>query len=400
MALSKSIVFSGVSMDKRRIDLFLPGSESSLTNQEDALCGCHNALGFYPQEHFKEMLSRERKRTERSRKPFILALIDVEKLLRDFSHKRRLKLSGAIAVKRIIEALSETVREIDIRGWYEYTKRIGVIFPEVSELNTEIILQRINHVLQRVLGYRAAHTDVIVVKFPIDKDGSGQSELLNSFYPRKVKEGSGSALFFSFKRLLDIAGSLIGIALFSPVFLIVPFLIKITSRGPVFFRQNRVGYRGEIFTFYKFRSMYVNNDDSIHKAYVTDLIKGQVSKEENGVFKIKDDPRVTSIGRILRKTSLDELPQFFNVLKGDMSLVGPRPPIPYETVQYDLWHLRRVIECKPGITGFWQVEGRSQTTFDGMVRMDIRYMKKRSVLFDLKLIFKTPWALFTAKGAY
>jgi lipopolysaccharide/colanic/teichoic acid biosynthesis glycosyltransferase len=390
-----------VSMNKRRIDLLLPGSESPLVlNQGDALCGCHNVLGFFPQEHFKDMLSRERMRTERSKKPFILVLIDIEKLLKDSSKKRRLKLSGAIAVTKVIEALSEVSREIDIRGWYEYAKSIGVIYTEISELSADIILRRIKDVLQVTLGHSFTYVEVLVVKFPIDKDGDEQGVSLNSFYPRKVKEGSESTLFFSFKRLIDITGSLIGITIFSPVFLIVPLLIKITSRGPVFFRQKRVGYGGEIFTFYKFRSMYVNNDDSIHKAYVTGLIKGQVQREENGVFKIKDDPRVTSIGRILRKTSLDELPQFFNVLKGDMSLVGPRPPIPYETDQYDLWHLRRVLECKPGVTGYWQVEGRSQTTFDGMVRMDIRYMKKKSVLFDLRLIFKTPWALFTAKGAY
>jgi len=346
------------------------------------------------------MLSRERMRTERSRKPFILVLIDIEKLLKDSSPQKKLKLSGAIAVTKVIEALSEVSREIDIRGWYEYAKSIGVIYTEISELSADIILRRIKDVLHATLGYSVNHVEVLVVKFPIDKDGDEQGISLNSFYPRKIKEGSESTLFFSFKRLIDIAGSLIGIAIFSPVFLIVPLLIKITSRGPVFFRQKRVGYGGEVFTFYKFRSMYVNNDDSIHKEYVTDLIKGKVQKEENGVFKIKDDPRVTSIGRILRKTSLDELPQFINVLKGDMSLVGPRPPIPYETDQYDLWHLRRVLECKPGVTGYWQVEGRSQTTFDGMVRMDIRYMKKKSVLFDLRLIFKTPWALFTAKGAY
>src|SRR5690606_17207331 len=125
---------------------------------------------------------------------------------------------------------------------------------------------------------------------------------------------------------------------------------------------------GRLFTLYKFRSMHINCDDSIHKEYVSSLITGKVKEpSDGGVFKITNDPRVTRVGRILRKTSLDELPQFFNVLIGNMSLVGPRPAIPYEIEQYDIWHRRRVLESKPGITGIWQVEGRSQTTFDGMV---------------------------------
>ena len=144
--------------------------------------------------------------------------------------------------------------------------------------------------------------------------------------------------------------------------------------------------------------MFINSDETIHKEYVSKLIRGEVSEQK--VYKIRSDPRVTPLGRFLRKTSFDELPQFFNVLWGDMSLVGPRPPIPYETAQYDLWHLRRIMENKPGITGFWQVEGRSSTTFDGMVRMDLKYSRKQSVLFDLKLILKTPLSLLTTRGAY
>jgi lipopolysaccharide/colanic/teichoic acid biosynthesis glycosyltransferase len=145
--------------------------------------------------------------------------------------------------------------------------------------------------------------------------------------------------------------------------------------------------------------MYLNNDSEIHRQYVRNLIAKKLD-EGNGAFKIKNDPRVTRIGRILRKSSLDELPQFLNVLRGEMSLVGPRPPIPYEFEHYLLWHRRRVLETKPGITGEWQVYGRSRTTFDEMVRMDLRYIRKQSVSLDLKILLKTPLAVISGDGAY
>jgi lipopolysaccharide/colanic/teichoic acid biosynthesis glycosyltransferase len=226
---------------------------------------------------------------------------------------------------------------------------------------------------------------------------SESSEEMRVFYREETSQKKKLPLIV--KRAVDIVGSLIAIVLLLPLFIIIAMVIKMGSPGPVFFKQTRVGEHGELFTFLKFRSMYANNNDSIHKEYVSRLIRGN-AENNGGVFKITDDPRVTSIGKIIRRTSLDELPQFFNVLFGSMSLVGPRPPIPYETSQYDLWHFRRIMECKPGITGLWQVEGRSQTTFDGMVRMDIEYIKKQSFLLDFKLIMKTPLALLSAKGAY
>jgi lipopolysaccharide/colanic/teichoic acid biosynthesis glycosyltransferase len=147
--------------------------------------------------------------------------------------------------------------------------------------------------------------------------------------------------------------------------------------------------------------MYTNNDTSIHREFVTKLIKNQIEGNENdpGAYKIKDDPRITAIGKIIRKTSLDELPQFINVLKGDMSLVGPRPPIPYEIENYRVWHTRRVLDMKPGITCFWQVQGRSTTTFETMVRMDINYFRTWSLWLDLKLLVLTPLSVIRARGA-
>jgi lipopolysaccharide/colanic/teichoic acid biosynthesis glycosyltransferase len=178
-----------------------------------------------------------------------------------------------------------------------------------------------------------------------------------------------------------------------------------TTPGPIIFKQTRFGKKGVHFQFYKFRSMYWNTDDQLHREYVTNLIKGNLEKINQGdkeapLFKIVSDSRVTRIGRIIRRTSIDELPQFLNVLKGEMSLVGPRPPLDYEVQKYEPWHLRRVLEVKPGITGLWQVGGRSTTSFDEMVRLDLRYAKNWSLWLDLKIIFKTAKAVFGLKGAW
>jgi lipopolysaccharide/colanic/teichoic acid biosynthesis glycosyltransferase len=149
--------------------------------------------------------------------------------------------------------------------------------------------------------------------------------------------------------------------------------------------------------------MRVNNDAAIHREYVAQFISGKAELHSNGnrgVFKITQDPRVTAVGRFLRKTSLDELPQLINVLIGDMSLIGPRPPIPYEFERYDLWHRRRVVETRPGITGLWQVSGRSRTSFDEMVRLDLLYTKNWSLWLDFKILAETPRAVLSGDGAY
>ncbi|PYM32812.1 MAG: UDP-phosphate galactose phosphotransferase [Candidatus Rokuibacteriota bacterium] len=196
---------------------------------------------------------------------------------------------------------------------------------------------------------------------------------------------------------MDVGGSALALIILSPIFLAIAVAIKMSSPGPVLFRQKRVGHYGVPFTFLKFRSMHSTNDPQIHREYVTRLIAGNVdskvsANDTNGVYKITDDPRVTRVGRFLRKTSLDELPQFLNVLRGEMSMVGPRPPIPYE--------LEALLEVKPGITGLWQVNGRSRLRFDDMVRLDLRYAKGWSPWLDLKILLQTPRAVFSGDGAY
>jgi len=204
---------------------------------------------------------------------------------------------------------------------------------------------------------------------------------------------------------MDIAGSLAALILCGPLFVLIALAIKLTSKGPILFKQERVGRYGSRFTFLKFRSMECDNDSRIHREYVKRFIAGEAdqargSHTQDVVYKIQDDPRVTRVGKFLRKTSLDELPQFINVLKGDMSLVGPRPPIPYELEGYQIWHRRRVLESKPGITGLWQVNGRSRLKFDDMVRLDLQYAKTWSLWLDIKILLRTPRVVLFGAGAY
>ena len=211
-----------------------------------------------------------------------------------------------------------------------------------------------------------------------------------------------SDLYLLSKRLMDVVVAAILLALLSPVMLIVWLCVRLDSPGPVLFRQTRVGKNGEHFTFYKFRSMRHNADPEIHKRYVEALIKSQAPAEgstpNQTMYKLVNDPRITRIGHFLRKTSLDELPQLFNVLRGDMSLVGPRPSIPYEVQAYQEWHRKR-LAALPGITGWWQVNGRSLIPFDEMVQMDIDYISQQSILFDLQILFLTIPVVLFGRGA-
>ena len=205
------------------------------------------------------------------------------------------------------------------------------------------------------------------------------------------------------KRASDILISLFALLILSPVFLMVSLLIKRGSRGPVVFRQERVGMDGRIFLCYKFRTMYTDADETLHREAYQKNIKGgpeaNFGHGKNPVYgKVKDDPRVTKFGYRLRRSSLDEVPQLFNVLKGDMSIVGPRPPIPYEVEEYDIWHRKR-LDMKPGITGLWQVSGRNRLTFEEMVRTDLYYIENWSLLLDLKIILLTLPAVVRGDGA-
>lgn len=246
----------------------------------------------------------------------------------------------------------------------------------------------------QMLNLRISSFNGTAISVPMDEVYFGDHDLFSN-YLLTVKK--------CIKKAMDIAGALMALVLSLPIMAAVAIAIKATSKGPVLFKQIRVGYKGKCFIFFKFRTMMAHNKDKAHKAYVRKLINGQADQinmgtKENPCFKIKNDPRVTSIGRYLRRTSLDELPQLLNVLKGDMSLVGPRPPIPYEVSEYQKWHQRRVLDVKPGITGLWQVSGRNRTSFDEMVRLDIKYAENWSLKLDLYIILKTVLVMFKADG--
>jgi len=187
------------------------------------------------------------------------------------------------------------------------------------------------------------------------------------------------------KRAIDILGSLVALLLLSPLFVLVALFIRIVSTGPVLFRQKRVGYLGRVLTMWKFRTMHVNADATLHRNYLQELIHNEnvMTKLDNG-----RDPRIIPFGHLIRATGIDELPQLINVLLGDMSLVGPRPCLPYEAYEYHPWQMRR-FDAVPGLTGLWQVSGKNRTTFKEMMRLDIGYARKRSFLLDLMIVLKT-----------
>jgi len=203
------------------------------------------------------------------------------------------------------------------------------------------------------------------------------------------------------RRLVDIVFALTLILLFSPILIGLTLAIRLDSRGPALFRQRRVGYLEREFTLFKFRSMRIDADPQSHQEYVTALIKGEGANSNGGresLYKLAVDNRITGVGRWIRRWSLDELPQLFNVVRGDMTLVGPRPAIPYEVAEYPSWYRER-FAVRPGLTGYWQVSGRSERTYEEMVRLDIEYAKRRSLGLDLSILLKTPWVVLSRKGA-
>jgi len=206
--------------------------------------------------------------------------------------------------------------------------------------------------------------------------------------------------YLRMKRIVDVVLTLLLAIPLCIVFVLIAVVIRLDSKGPVLFRQKRVGLNGEEFLFYKFRSMYVDTDENVHRNAITQYMNGeQLNKRVDTtlLYKLVDDPRITRVGRFLRKTSIDELPQFLNVLRGEMTLVGPRPPLPYEVELYSDRDWLRLCG-KPGLTGIWQVYARSRVDFQTMVDMDIDYLRHQSVWEDLKLVVLTPWVMVTGRG--
>lgn len=309
----------------------------------------------------------------------------------------------------IVPAVLSSIREIDTPGWYKDHTVLGILFVELGSADTPSILgalrTKITTALHGLLAAEeVARIRITLHRFPDDQKDAETALSTQELYPDLVQRDQARKLSHTIKRAIDILGSSMALLVLSPLFLIISLAIKLSSRGPILFHQKRIGRYGIPFTCLKFRSMHVDNDPRIHIDYVRQFISGNVASDAsrtNGhVYKITKDPRLTRVGRLLRKASLDELPQIINVVRGEMSLVGPRPPIPYELEAYDIWHRRRLLEVKPGITGLWQVNGRSRLPFDEMVRLDLRYATRWSLWLDLKILLRTPRAVFSGEGAY
>ena len=377
---------------------FLSGRRILLGSRQSSATGLRSSdgqlLGLTGESIFNRMLCLERKRSERTGERFGLILLDVQALANNIDTR---------AIEKVGIALAQATRDTDIPGWYKTYSTIGVILTALNGTSPNtvkpVILEKVSKALNAQLEpNQVQRIDISIHFFPEEKPESKTPLSADKKLYPDLREGSASLASIA-KRVIDVIGSLLALTLLAPLLLIVSALIRLTSQGPVLFKQRRLGKLGKEFTFLKFRSMYAQNDPEIHKKYVQGLIL-QKNREEDGVYKIRNDPRITPLGRFLRRSSIDELPQLLNVLKGDMSFVGPRPPIPYEFECYELWHRRRVLEAKPGITGLWQVNGRSRTEFDEMVRLDLRYIREQSLWLDIKILVKTPFAVLSGAGAY
>ena len=410
--------------------------------------------GWYTVEEFQNILKREKNRSNRTNLPISYVFME---LIRYTSNTQKIPKKEYLEFLKIfIMLLTNHTRDYDIKTLIDQY-RIAILLIDTSIDGAKAFIEKISQKFFDNFGrngkeeylsilklieissyplyqindsYNIQGTPVVLKKLEFIGNEKSDHNLLSLRQTSdlhlswKLIEPSGSALVvdlpifwkFSFsnkqlfdyellKRMIDVFGSVFGLILFSPLMVLIALMIKISSRGPILFKQKRVGYLGKKFIFLKFRTMYVNSDEIVHKEYVKKLIQGKTEEINNGtedkpLYKLEDDSRITSVGKILRKLSLDELPQFLNVLSGSMSLVGPRPPIQYELEEYKNWHHRRIMEVRPGITGLWQVYGRSRTTFDQMVRLDIQYIRTQSLWLDMKIFLKTPFAMISGKGAY
>ena len=369
---------------------------------EPASVGAHQVFN---EAAFKRMIAIERKRTERSNEAFLLILFEAG------HHHQGLEKAETI-LDGVASALLSSIRETDVIGWHKDRTTLGVVctgLPIRGKAKNSVsgsILNRVTVTLRETL--MSHHFNEVIISFHLfpdewDRSDSG-SPSNRALYPDITSPGIGKRSALVMKRVIDFVGSGSILTLCSPLLLVIALAIKVSSKGPVLFRQERVGQYGKHFTFLKFRSMLVDSDHSIHKEFVTKFIADEAQHQplnENceRPYKLAADKRITRVGKFLRSTSLDELPQLLNVLKGEMSLVGPRPPIPYEVAVYKTWHRRRVLEAKPGITGLWQVTGRSKVKFDEMVRLDLRYSATWSPWLDTKILLQTPLAVIKGTGA-
>jgi lipopolysaccharide/colanic/teichoic acid biosynthesis glycosyltransferase len=353
-----------------------------LTMNQTDLSVYHAQPQIHAPSIFQIIVRRERRRADRDGSTFALAV---------FAATPAPNQNGGI--QEIAGIIQEKMRAIDEIGWLA-PEKLGVLLPATDREGGRMFSRR---VLEAVSAASSVFCDVHV--YPSggmsDRGGDDDSEKASGPESPGASYDGGAAAgvmgeVFSreiprWKRSMDLFGSAVLIILLSPVFLLMSLYIKAVSPGRVIFRQERVGYRGKRFTFLKFRTMRENNDADAHRQHLKELIREGKPMEKLDAGK---DPRIIPGGRIIRKASLDELPQLFNVLRGEMSLVGPRPCIPYEAEEYRRWHTHR-FDVLPGMTGLWQVSGKNRLSFEQMIRLDIAYTDRMSFLIDLKILILT-----------
>ncbi len=354
---------------------------------------------FLPREVFRKIIDRERDRANRTGEVFSMVVVVLPD---NREHQDDLKLLTEILIPR--------VRTIDAVGWVD-SQHVGILLPETNNAGACNFAEKICHGILLV----QTPPKFEVITYPSDKftDPENISTYKHSEKIEHKRKGvplwggwrfakSQRDVDYMFcltrrilKRSFDFLGAAVCLLVFSPLFLAISALIKEVSPGPVFYKQQRIGYAGQPFTFLKFRTMNPGADSHDHQEYLAKLIKSETigNGSEAPMSKLDNDPQIIPLGNLLRKSCLDELPQLINVLRGEMSLVGPRPPIPYEVKEYLSWHRGR-FDAIPGMTGLWQVSGKNKLSFREMVRLDICYARKRSLWLDVKILFRTPLAVF------
>ena len=376
---------------------------------------------FYSKPFLEQRIKEERFRAYRTGSPFSIVLFSPYRFV-SADHKNRKR-----SIDSIVNFLDQETRETDIKGWWD-KKTIAIILLDTLPEDALLLIDKLVHSLQGN-GYGDAQSirkaPFRVIAFPNHRESDDEDnqddkrEKYSKNHSNQKDSNTNPLIKISgcdsptgnslkkhqemIKRSFDILVSLTGLIILSPLLLLCALLIKLDSRGPVFFKQTRVGRDGKFFTFLKFRSMYHNADQEVHKNHVKNLMNHTTGLSPNGhpdekTYKLAEDNRVTWVGKFLRRASIDELPQLINVLKGDMTLVGPRPHPIYEVEQYDLWHKHR-LDTKPGITGLGQIRGRFNTTYEDVYRLDIQYLKRWSLFLDLKILFRTIPIVLSRRGA-
>ncbi len=332
------------------------------------------SIGLYEEPEFHHLVKRERELSDRSGTPFSLVSISVS------------DPDDRIYLQEMIRIVLKRMRAIDEIGWMD-DGHIGILLAGTDGGGSRIFSMDLADTFHRA-GLRPSIT-VFHYPDPLVQQNSEEPEHPDSRDSFAPSPDDLQEIFATtvprWKRMLDLIGGATGVLLFSPLFLLWPLYLAIVSPGPVFFRQKRVGYNGKSFSFLKFRTMHMNTTTHSHQEH----LRGLISSEEP-MQKLDDrkDPRIIPGGSLLRKLSLDEVPQFLNVLRGDMSLVGPRPCIPYEAEEYLHWHTHR-FDLLPGMTGLWQVSGKNRLSFKEMIRLDIAYGQRLSLWEDLRIILAT-----------